>query len=281
MSELKSSIIFLFVFIFAIFGIGNMDFVEQNLINFDPVFFILTALAVLSALIIIPLTHFSIYQFLFIWAAVYVVTRFVYWQMTTEHSIEIVILEFILVEISAGLAFDLGRQLRQVSLLIDKFTAITYPNRTLDLRTASDRVSAELTRSRRYGRPLSVMVVQMDKFENREALEKDESLQHDILTRFVAAKVGQIVNDRARETDLILRDSNSRFILICPETQYSNSTVLAKRISKSVAENIGARVRWGISSFPEEALTFDDLVEKATERLNEQSSEQVPDVAEA
>jgi GGDEF domain-containing protein len=280
MNELKNSILFLFVFIFAIFGIGNMDFVERNLINFEPIFFVLVALAVLSALVIVPLTHFSIYQFLSIWAAVYVVIRVIYWQMTTAHSGQLVILEFVLMEISAGLAFDIGRQLRQVSRLIDKFTAITYPNRTLDLRTAGDRISTELTRSRRYSRPLSVLVVQMDKLESQQALEKDESLQRDILTRFAAARIGEIVNDRARETDLILRDSDNRFILICPETGHLSSAILAQRISKSVAENIGAKVRWGVSSFPDEALTFDDLVEKAVERLSEELSEEVSVIIE-
>jgi GGDEF domain-containing protein len=274
MNDLKNSILVLFGFIFAIFGIGQIDFVEQNLINFEPTFFILVALAVLAALVVVPLTHFSLYQFLFIWAAIYLIVRVVYWQMTTEHSFEIIILEFILIEISAGLAFDIGRQLRQISRLVDKFTAITYPNRTLDLRTAGDRISTELTRSRRYSRPLSVLVVQMDKLETSQILEKDESLQHDILARFAAARIGEIVNDRARETDLILRDSNNRFILICPETEHSNSAILAERISKSVAENIGTKVRWGVSSFPDEALTFDDLVEKAVERLSEELSEQ-------
>jgi GGDEF domain-containing protein len=127
---------------------------------------------------------------------------------------------------------------------------------------------------------LSVLVVQMDKLENQQALEKDESLQRDILTRFAAARIGEIVNDRARETDLILRDSDNRFILICPETEHSNSAILAQRISKSVAENIGAKVRWGVSSFPDEALTFDGLVEKAVEHLSEELSEEVSIIVE-
>lgn len=276
MNDLKNSILVLFGFIFAVFGIGQIDFVEQNLINFEPTFFILVALAVLSALIVVPLTHFSIYQLLFIWAAIYVMVRVIYWKITMAHSIEIILLEFVLIEISAGLAFDSGRQLRHISRLVDKFTALTYPNRTLDLRTAGDRISTELTRSRRYGRPLSVLVVQMDKLEDQQILEKDESLQRDILARFAAARIGEIVNDRARETDLILRDSDNRFILLCPETGHSNSAILAQRISRSVTENIGAKVRWGVSSFPDEALTFDDLVEKAVERLSEELPEQVP-----
>jgi GGDEF domain-containing protein len=280
MNDLRNSILFLFVFVFAIFGIGNMDFVEQNLINFEPILFILVALTVLSAFIVVPLTHFSIYQFLFIWAAVFIIVRVIYWQVTMEHSSQLIILEFLLMEIGTGLAYDIGRQMRHVTRLLDELTAITYPNRTLDLHTAGDRISAELTRSRRYDRPLSLLVVQIDKLYAQQSFGKDDALQQDILTRFAVARIGQIINDRARETDLILRDTNSRFILICPETEYLNSTKLAERISKSMFEAIGAQVQWGAASFPDEALIFDELVQKAMERLDALAMEQAPVNAE-
>ena len=281
MNDLRNSIFILFAFIFAIFGLGNMDFVEQNLINFEPLFFIIVALAVLSAFIVVPFTKFSVYQFLFIWGIIYITLRFVFWQMTVTRGSEIVTLEFVLTEISASLAFDLGRQLRSVSQLLDQFTAITYPNRTLDLRAAGDRISTELTRSRRYVHPLSVLVVQMEKFGNMQSSEREEFLQQDILSRFVTARIGQIVHERARETDLIIRDTSTRFIVLCPETEYSNATILANRISKSVAENIGTKVQWGVSSFPDEALTFDALVQKAIKRLGEPITEKVSDTVEA
>jgi hypothetical protein len=189
MNDLRNSILFLFVFVFAIFGIGNMDFVEQNLINFEPILFILVALTVLSAFIVVPLTHFSIYQFLFIWAAVFIIVRVIYWQVTMEHSSQLIILEFLLMEIGTGLAYDIGRQMRHVTRLLDELTAITYPNRTLDLHTAGDRISAELTRSRRYDRPLSLLVVQIDKLYAQQSFGKDDALQQDILTRFAVARM--------------------------------------------------------------------------------------------
>jgi hypothetical protein len=43
--------------------------------------------------------------------------------------------------------------------------------------------------------------------------------------------------------------------------------ILADRISKSVSERMNARVMLGSSSFPDEALTFDELVSKASERM--------------
>jgi hypothetical protein len=45
-------------------------------------------------------------------------------------------------------------------------------------------------------------------------------------------------------------------------------------------EAIGAQVQWGAASFPDEALIFDELVQKAMERLNALAMEQAPVNAE-
>ncbi len=279
MGDLKNSILFLLVYIFTIFGIAQVDFVEKNLINFDSIFFILVALAVFSALVIVPLTFISFYQFLFIWAIVYGVVRVVYWNMAVHHSLELILLEFVLVGISAGLSYDVARQTKHVNRLLDELTTLTYPNRTMDLRSSGDRINAELTRSRRYHRPLSLLVVQLEKGLPK-SVRSDDVLERDVLSRFSAARIGHVINEQVRETDLILSDTQNRFILVCPETEFSYSTKLAERIAKTVAETVGRNVEFGSASFPDEALTFEDLVQKAVQRITPVAFEPVTENAE-
>lgn len=64
-----------------------------------------------------------------------------------------------------------------------------------------------------------------------------------------------------------MRDRVGRIIVLCPETDIESSTMLAKRIAQEVEARTGARMLWGASAFPDEALTFDDLLQKARERL--------------
>ena len=45
--------------------------------------------------------------------------------------------------------------------------------------------------------------------------------------------------------------------------------LLARRITQAVKEKTGLSVMWGIAAFPEEALTFDDMLKKARERLTD------------
>jgi len=103
-----------------------------------------------------------------------------------------------------------------------------------------------------------------DKKLSREMLK---SIQQDLLIRFTSARIGQIIDDRIRQTDLVLRDHHGRFIILCPETKLENATMLAKRIGLAVKERIDLQVLWGVAAFPEEALTFDDLLHKARSRI--------------
>ena len=81
-------------------------------------------------------------------------------------------------------------------------------------------------------------------------------------------KISEIINVQARRLDLIVKqDQPERFILICPETSASNSNTLIRRIQSTVETNLGVAVSWGMSTFPEDALTFEDLLHKAGDKL--------------
>lgn len=268
MNDLKNSVAFLFFFLLLIFGVAQVRYVEQNLLNFSPVFFILVTLAVITGLLVKPSQRLTIYVFLLGWAAIYMLTWFFYWRLYAPNTIQLQIIQFMLVMISGGLAFDVGRQIAQVAGLVRGLTARTYPNRTMELSEAEDRISAELTRSRRYHHPLSLIMLEIERFSVRD-LQEHPALQRDILSELASAKVGQIINERARETDLIMRDDQGRFVILCPETTHDNSRTLARRIEESVSTVVGARIAWGSAFFPSEALTFDDLIQKAEERLDE------------
>ena len=71
----------------------------------------------------------------------------------------------------------------------------------------------------------------------------------------------------ARQTDLLLKDRRGRFVVLCPETDLANATLLANRLSHSVKEKNDFTGYWGVAAFPEDALTFEDLLRKGSERL--------------
>ena len=112
-----------------------------------------------------------------------------------------------------------------------------------------------------------MLLMQVDPEYQKDNGEVLKSIQYDIANRFTAARIGQIIDDGIRQTDLVLRDRRWCYVLLCPETDFSSVLQLGKRLSGTVKEKTGLSVQWGIAAFPEEALTFDDLLKKARERL--------------
>jgi GGDEF domain-containing protein len=225
-------------------------------------------MVVLAGLYLPTISQLSIYIYLFFWAVVYGLVWFFYWRIQESPSdFQILGIQLILMEISAGLAFDVGRHLSAMNNLFEGLSLTTYPNRTLELQKAETRISAELTRSRRYHHPLSLLIFELDKSRYKHKREKLDGLEKDLLQRFAIARIGQIISDGARETDLILRDQAGRFVLLCPETNMENSAVFGDRIRKAVVESMDTEVVWSSASFPDEALTFEELVERAEQRL--------------
>lgn len=274
MANLKNSIAFLFFYLILVFGVAQVNYIEQNILNFEPAFFVLVALAVLIGIYLPSISRISIYTYLLFWALIYGLVWLFYWR-TLEHpsNIQTLGIQFILVTISAGLAFDVGQHLRAMNVLFEGLSVTTYPNRALEIRQAESRISAELTRSRRYRHPLSLLLVELKKNRSKGKSESLDGLQRDLLHHFAIARVGQVIGESARETDLILRDQNGRFILLCPETDFEHSIIFGERIRQAVAENMDAEVVWSSASFPDEALTFEELIERAEQRLSQQSVE--------
>jgi GGDEF domain-containing protein len=272
--SLRDSIVFLLAFFSIVFGIAQMEGFETNVLNFQAAFFIMMAVATILGVLGPSRVKISIYSYLLLWTIFYVIIWAVYWRFLPHpRNLQELGIQFLLIEIGAGLSHVIGQNLSQVENLLEGLSSRTYPNRTLELAAARDRVSAELTRSRRYNRPLSVLVLEFNNEEHED--KKTQIVQKDLLRRFTFAKVGQILGDLARQTDLILDDKTEHFIIVCPETDYQAVSILASRIRSAVKEQLHAWVNWGTASFPNEALTFDDLLKTAHNHIHRSAMDEM------
>lgn len=270
MSDLKQSIITLFVFVVTLLGIANVESFQESIIDFSPVFFILIAVILFSELIIVGRlikagVRLSQYAVIAFWLFVYGVIWYFY--LGAQKSVEVNLIQLLLVLLTAVLAFDVGRRVDQTDIALERLASSAYPNRALDIQTARDSISAEITRSRRYHHPLSILTVRLEKNKSWGDWKEVKLLANEMLERFAIAKVSQILSDHARNTDMVLRDRDGQFVLLCPETNQASTSILANRIADAVKRELDAQIVCGSASFPDEALTFDDLINAANGRL--------------
>jgi len=104
-----------------------------------------------------------------------------------------------------------------------------------------------------------------------------EEIQNNLARRYALGKISEVISSTARRPDLVINQEQSdRFVLLCPETNVANSEILRQRIQSVVKGSLGVSVSIGVASFPDDALTFEELLHKASAKLLPANSSATP-----
>lgn len=269
MTNLRRYFLWCALYLALVFALGQADYLSRPLINFASYFYLLAMIGVPATLFFPHITRVPAAVPMGISAGVYAILSFIInrGRSTTSSDFSVIVLEFLLLEFGIWLAYRLAEQITHAESVIDELAIEAFPHRAQELDEGSHRVRTEFNRSRRYHRPLSLLLLEVDPQSHNDNGEVLKAIQYDIVNRFTVARVGQIIDDQLRQTDLVLRDRRWCYVIICPETDLSAALLLAQRITETVKEKTGLTIHWGAAAFPEEALTFDDLLKKARQRL--------------
>ncbi len=125
----------------------------------------------------------------------------------------------------------------------------------------------ELRRARRFGRPLAVIMADLD------GLRHINNTHGHLAGDAVLAAVGKIIRDQVREYDVAARFGGEEFALLMPETTTHEGYVVAERIRKAVestpipiptrVEPIYVTITAGVASYPDDGYEPQQLLHAA------------------
>lgn len=124
--------------------------------------------------------------------------------------------------------------------------------------------------SRRYGRELSVLMVDIDHFKNINDTYGHQA--GDAVLREVAS----IIKHRLRSTDIIGRYGGEEFMAVLQETGQAGAEIVATDLVRIVAasaieigggQKVSVTISAGYAAFPEDALNIDSLIALADKGL--------------
>jgi diguanylate cyclase (GGDEF)-like protein/PAS domain S-box-containing protein len=130
-------------------------------------------------------------------------------------------------------------------------------------RTFHALLEEEITRSRRFNRPVSLLMIDIDHFK----LVNDTHGHQAGDT--ILKKLSKILLKCSREVDRVCRYGGEEFTLILPETGATEAEKLAERLRLAVQKHsfevdgnktVSVTVSIGIASYPQHADTLQDLV---------------------
>ncbi len=138
-------------------------------------------------------------------------------------------------------------------------------NKRAMLEAAAQKVEA----ARRFGRPLAVIVVDIDHFKR-----VNDTYGHDVGDHVIKG-LGALLARQKRSTDIVARFGGEEFVILCEQTDEEGANLLAERVRSELAGTVfptkkgplSVTCSLGISTFPDSGEDWDSLFKSADEAL--------------
>jgi hypothetical protein len=171
------------------------------------------------------------------------------------------------------LIIDIAHQNELLENLIQSFITPPTQHKLLNINEDQSIIDDEFYRGRRFGYPVSTMVLnfgdEIEKLDDSISFRLlMDDLQQWIKKRYVFFRFTKVMGKLIRKSDLIVQmDDSNKLLLICPDTPSNNLPILATKIQKKFKESLDINVVCGTASFPDDGSTFRALMLKADESL--------------
>lgn len=267
MTHLRKSLVLTVMYLAFVFSLGRFDFLGQGAIELHAYFYLLI-LAIFVSISIVPfLRKLSVYVLVLSWIGVYfgIRTLSLLADPPGGANLYLTLVESALLTIGVILMRDLDHQLNDYEGALAEIGLPKVSQKVYAWDEAADQVKTEFIRSRRYNHPLSLMVIEPTRDSLKMQLSRSRrDTQRIMLDRFIHTSLARLAAGEARRTDLVIElESDKRVLVLFPETEPEGLRIFAERILRMAREELGLVLNFGVACFPEDALTFEDLQQKA------------------
>ena len=136
-------------------------------------------------------------------------------------------------------------------------------------RTFQNRLSEMLARAERTGKPLSVVLTDIDKFKN-----VNDTYGHPVGDE-VLRRVSKVMASQVRKVDIVARYGGEEFVMVLEETDAAGAALLCERVRKEISAQVmnsdqghfRVTISLGITSYPNDGEEKAELIERADQAL--------------
>jgi len=277
MSKITKLLLWLLLYLTIALNLDQIQVNGQTLIELHPLFHFFTGVVVILCLIIFSLRQMPQPLLMLTFSIVYIALRLTIRQNVVSPGESDrfygIILELALMNLGVFLAHRFTQYLSELEDLINTSILGQSKRQIFDLNQVSDMVEGEFNRGRRYNYPISALIIdskvdiigQVSASPSRVA----EDIAQRIRTKYLSARLTKSISEQIRQSDMIVRlDKGSKVLVLFPETPPENARMLANRLQDRAIRELGVSFTYGIASFPQDALTFRAVLNKAESELS-------------
>ena len=133
----------------------------------------------------------------------------------------------------------------------------------------------EVRRARRYHHALAVLAIatpQVPVSQAQAALPAEPAepfsfrvigdMQRDLVKKYVLARTARLLREQLDDTAVVTQ-RNDHFVVLLPETAHDDLQPVLQTLKAAAQEQLGITLNIGAATFPDQAITFESLVEQA------------------
>ena len=125
----------------------------------------------------------------------------------------------------------------------------------------------EVRRARNHERPLTLMAVAVDDESVHAALNRMvQEAQSAMIRQYTLSGVSKTLCDELEDYNVVIQ-GNDHFLIVLPEVTPEQLPRLMERLRKLVSDRVGVTLNIGTASLPQDALTFEGLMDKAVDEM--------------
>jgi hypothetical protein len=176
------------------------------------------------------------------------------------------------IALTAIIARQINVGLREFEDVINNITFGQIGARPKPFSETQSAIYNELKRSRRYNRPLSIVSLKISEESIRVALPKMiKAVQQAMMKEYIFANVSRILDNSIDDFGTItVRDNH--FLVVLPEKTSDEASQVAQHLEQVISNKMDVSLATGMSNFPDDAITFEALIEHAVDDVDQKYS---------
>lgn len=177
--------------------------------------------------------------------------------------------EYVFLALAIILAHNIAVHLNQNIELLNRVFLADVSDRVKEMDSAREIINRELLRSRRYKHPFSIISLRLlRKPSPLERLSNITNLEKDIFGPYTFAQFLHLLDTNIRRLDIVFHQRyQEHVIILLPETDNNGGLALNRNLH-ALADKAGYEFSSGVATFPDDALTFDELISFSDANIN-------------
>jgi len=278
MQRLRISIIRLLIFLVILFNIERLDISEKNVINLETAVYGLIVIMIIMILSIRWLQMLRQPTLIALSTAAYFFVKLV---LTSQRPLVggmytyISFTELVLFIVGVLLAQNLTLNIKDFEQAVEIFTFASI-RKVKRVQEAYEEIQAEIYRSRRFQRSLSIIVLEQDSEKVQKNINQVvQDAQRAMMEQYTSVMIAKELATQLRRTDLLLENGKKgRLVILSPDTDLTETETLIHRL-KSLTQSAEFPLNFGAAVFPDHALTFEELLKHAEMNLRQRIDSQI------